>query len=46
MEDNIEVLEIYGYVNSKGQKVWTPNYEFARLMAIKNNCQITTESFS
>jgi hypothetical protein len=32
--ENVEV-EVYGYINSKGQKVFTPNLEFAHLMAIK-----------
>ena len=29
-------VEIYGYINSKGQKVFTPNFEFAKIMATKN----------
>jgi ribosomal protein S12 methylthiotransferase len=33
--DFVEV-EIYGYINNKGQKVFTPNFEFAKIMATKN----------
>jgi len=32
--ENVEV-EVYGYINDKGQKVITPNLEFARIMANK-----------
>jgi hypothetical protein len=32
--ENVEV-EIYGYFNDKGQKVFTPNLEFAHIMAAK-----------
>lgn len=28
-------IEIYAYVNAKGQKVYTPNLEFATIMANK-----------
>ncbi|MEY4571866.1 MAG: hypothetical protein RLZ10_1083 [Bacteroidota bacterium] len=31
-----EVVEIYSYVNNKGEKVYTPNFEFANIMARKN----------
>jgi hypothetical protein len=36
-EQEIQVIEIdlYGYVNDKGQKVYTPNLEFAQIMATK-----------
>jgi hypothetical protein len=36
-ETQNEVLdvEIYGYVNAEGQKVFTPNLEFAHIMATK-----------
>lgn len=28
-------IEIYGYLNKEGQKVFTPNLEFAHIMARK-----------
>jgi hypothetical protein len=31
-----EAIEIYSYVNKKGEKVYTPNFEFANIMAGKN----------
>jgi hypothetical protein len=36
-ESETQVVEIivYGYVNDKGQKVYTPNLEFAHIMATK-----------
>lgn len=36
-ETQTEIVEIvvYGYVNNKGQKVITPNLEFAHIMATK-----------
>jgi hypothetical protein len=34
-EDQITVNEIYAYVNDKGQKVYTPNLEFAKIMSEK-----------
>ena len=34
-EETIKENEIYVYVNDKGQKVVTPNLEFAHLMAFK-----------
>lgn len=36
-EQETQVIEIdlYGYVNDKGQKVYTPNLEFAHIMATK-----------
>lgn len=34
-ENTNEVVEIYAYINGKGQKVYTPNYQFADIMAIK-----------
>ena len=30
-----ETVEIYGYINNDGQKVFTPNLEFAHIMATK-----------
>jgi len=30
-----EIVEVYGYLNSKGQKLYTPNLEFAQVMASK-----------
>ena len=35
LENEVAVVEIYGYVNDKGQKVITPNLEFAHIMATK-----------
>lgn len=35
LENEITVVEIYGYVNDNGQKVFTPNLEFAHIMADK-----------
>jgi len=35
LENEITVVEIYGYVNNKGEKVITPNLEFAHIMATK-----------
>ena len=32
--DLVEVI-IYGYINNYGQKVFTPNLEFAHIMATK-----------
>ena len=34
-EDQVTVNEIYAYVNDKGQKVYTPNLEFAKIMSEK-----------
>jgi hypothetical protein len=36
-EQDIQVIEveIYGYFNKEGQKVFTPNLEFAHIMARK-----------
>ena len=36
IENEVVEVEIYGYINSKGQKVFTPNFEFAKIMASKN----------
>jgi hypothetical protein len=36
IENEVVDIEIYGYINSKGQKVFTPNFEFAKIMATKN----------
>ena len=38
-----EVVEIYAYVNDKGQKVYTPNLEFARIMADKYRSDVYVE---
>ena len=35
LENKITVVEIYGYINDKSQKVFTPNLEFAHIMATK-----------
>ena len=35
LENEVTVVEIYGYVNNKGEKVITPNLEFAHIMATK-----------
>jgi hypothetical protein len=35
-----EVVEIYAYVNDKGQKVYTPNLEFAQIMAQKHRYDV------
>lgn len=35
LENEVIVVEIYGYVNDEGQKVCTPNLEFAKIMANK-----------
>ena len=36
-EQETQVIEvaIYGYTNDKGQRVFTPNLEFAHIMATK-----------
>jgi|APGre2960657373_1045057.scaffolds.fasta_scaffold117174_2 hypothetical protein len=34
-EDQQVVNEIYAYIDGKGQKVYTPNVEFAEIMARK-----------
>jgi hypothetical protein len=34
-ETQVIEVEIYGYINNKGQKVFTPNLEFAHIMANK-----------
>jgi hypothetical protein len=34
-ETQVIEVEIYGYINNKGQKVFTPNLEFAHIMARK-----------
>ena len=37
LEQETQVIEIaiYGYVNAEGQRVFTPNLEFAHIMATK-----------
>lgn len=34
-ETQVVEIEIFGYINDKGQKVFTPNLEFAHIMATK-----------
>jgi hypothetical protein len=34
-ETQVNEVEIYGYINNAGQKVFTPNLEFAHIMATK-----------
>jgi hypothetical protein len=34
-ETQVIEIEIYGYINDKGQRVFTPNLEFAHIMATK-----------
>ena len=34
-ETQVIEIEIFGYTNDKGQKVFTPNLEFAHIMATK-----------
>ncbi len=34
-EELVNVNEIYAYINDKGQKVYTPNVQFAEIMAKK-----------
>jgi hypothetical protein len=34
-ETQVNEVEIYGYTNNDGQKVFTPNLEFAHIMATK-----------
>ena len=35
MSEDQVVNEIYTYINNEGQKVYTPNYQFADIMAKK-----------
>jgi hypothetical protein len=35
MSEDQVVNEIYAYINDKGQKVFTPNVQFAEIMANK-----------
>jgi hypothetical protein len=35
MSEDQVVNEIYAYINNEGQKVYTPNYQFADIMAKK-----------
>jgi hypothetical protein len=35
IQNEVVEVEIYGYINRKGQKVYTPNLEFAKIMANK-----------
>ena len=34
-EESIVEVELYGYKNQKGELLWTPNVEFARIQAQK-----------
>jgi len=34
-ETQVIEIEIFGYINDKGEKVFTPNPEFAHIMATK-----------
>ena len=34
-ETQVIKIDLYGYVNDKRQKVYTPNLEFAHIMATK-----------
>ena len=34
-ETQVIEVEIYGYINNEGQRVFTPNLEFAHIMATK-----------
>ena len=35
LENEVNVVEIYGYINKENKKVYTPNLEFAKIMANK-----------
>jgi hypothetical protein len=35
LENEVVVVEVYGYINDENQKVFTPNLEFAHIMATK-----------
>ncbi len=35
-QNELVEVEIYGYINGKGQKVYTPNLEFAKIMVNKH----------
>lgn len=35
LENEVVGVEIYGYTDNKGQRVFTPNLEFAKIMANK-----------
>jgi len=35
LETQVVEIEIYAYINGKGQKVYTPNLEFAKIMVNK-----------
>lgn len=34
-ETEKEIIEVYSYLNTKGKRVYTPNLEFAKIMANK-----------
>lgn len=38
-EETVKENEIYSYINNEGQRVVTPNLEFAHLMAVKYGTQ-------
>jgi hypothetical protein len=42
-EELIVVNEIYAYINDKGQKVFTPNVQFAEIMANKYGTEVYVE---
>ncbi len=42
-EDQIMLNEIYAYINDKGQKVFTPNLQFAEIMANKYGTNVYVE---
>ena len=39
VQNEVIEVEIYGYTNAEGQRVYTPNLEFAHIMAVKNGTQ-------
>jgi hypothetical protein len=43
--EEVQVIEnvIYGYTDNKGQMVYTPNLEFAKIMAYKYETYNVTE---
>ena len=42
-EDQQIVNEIYVYINDKGQRVFTPNLQFAEIMANKYGTKVYVE---
>ena len=39
VQNEVTEVEIYGYVNAEGQRVYTPNLEFAYIMATKSGTE-------